>query len=402
MELIKTSNLNKMKTLKSIIISILAITTFFSCSDIVEVDDVLAKKYPDSKGLPEINRIVLATDTLTEITGANFEDMIRLNGSNLGCVTSVKFNDVEVSKKDFYSTYNLLVVPVPRILPKEVTNKIYISSPYGTLEIPFEVSIPQLKIIGLYNEFAAPGDTTTIEGDNFDLYGITVEEATLTLGNSPVMVLTADRSSLTIQIPMNAPSNSEISIKGSNMSTTINIPYKQYGVSQLFDFNNWPGYGAFTHSSKYPNATPNFLCTGNEGPDFPEPIDEGTKYIRFNGTVGAWGWMVFWAGYISVPSAVAANPSAYDLRFEVLTNSKYPISTATRFILGDYIWYPATNGLPLNTYGKWKTIRISADTPNLLPSVIDPNSLTPFKLIISPESEQTLDISMCNFRFIAK
>lgn len=401
MELIHKNSYN-MKTLNKILFYAFTVFIVSACTDIVEVDELLARKNPESTGTPEIYRVVLASDTLNEIDGANFEDMIRIEGKNLGNVTSIKFNDVEVSSKDFYAVYDMILAPVPRVLPKEVTDKLYITTSKGSLDLPFLVSIPELKMRGLYNEFAAPGDTTVIYGDNFDLYGITVEEAIVNLGNIPVNVLSADRTSLTIQIPVSATLNTVISIKGSQMDTPVETPYKQPGVSKLFNFNDWPGFGAFTHASKFPDATPNFLCTGLEGEGYPEPLEEGGKYVRFRGDVGAWGWMVLWAGYIKVPEVVASNPSAYDIRFELLTNPKYPLSTSVRIFFGDYAWYPATDGIPLNTYGRWQTISISADTPLLLPEVIDPASNTPFKIVFSPEAAQTFDISMTNFRFSLK
>ena len=113
-----------------------------------------------------------------------------------------------------YSTYDMLLAPIPRALPKEVTNTIYITTKHGELSIPFVVSIPDLTINGLKNEFTQPGDTTVITGDNFDLYGITIEEAIVNLGNLPVNVIDATRTELTIEIPANATPKSTLTIKG--------------------------------------------------------------------------------------------------------------------------------------------------------------------------------------------
>ncbi len=391
-----------MKKIELIIFTAIAILTLSACADIVEVDKLRARENPPSNGAPTVERIALAKEKDVDIVGANFEDMVRIEGTNLGNVTSLKFNDIEVFQKDFYATYDAILAPVPRKLPGTVTDKLYITTPNGSVEMPFTVTIPKLAINGLQNEFAAPGDTTVISGDNFDLYGITVEDAVLKLGNEFVTILNASRTDITIQIPVNATPNSVITIQGSQMATPTQIPYMSPGLGQVFDFNNWPGSGAFTHSSKFPDVTKNFLCSGTEGAAYPEPLVPGTKYLRFNGNVGAWGWMVLWAGYIKVPAEVAANKSAYDFRFEILTSSKYPISTSARILYGDYIWYPATNGLPLNTFGRWQTISISADKEGLLPATVDPATNTAFKMIFSPESAQSFDVSLCNFRFSHK
>ena len=82
------------------------------------------------------------------------------------------------------------------------------------------------------------------------------------------------------------------------------------------------------------------------------------KYLRFHGNVGAWGWMVLWAGYIQVPADVAADPAAYNLCFEVCTNASYPLNSTTRIALGNFMWMPGASGIPVNTYGGWRTMRI--------------------------------------------
>ena len=390
-----------MKKIKYFAIIAASIFTLTSCTDIVEVDDLKAKENKPSTGAPTVDKVVLATDAEFPIEGANFEQVVRIEGTNLGDITSLKFNDIEVDSKEVYSTYDMLLAPIPRALPKEVTNTIYITTKHGELSIPFVVSIPDLTINGLKNEFTQPGDTTVITGDNFDLYGITIEEAIVNLGNLPVNVIDATRTELTIEIPANAAPKSTLTIKGANMDEAYKLTYMDPGVSQLFDFNNWPGSGAFTHSSQFPDAPKDFLCDGTlEGQ--PEPLVEGGKYIRFNNSVKAWGWMVMWAGYITVPAEVAADPSSYDLRFEICTGAKFPISAQARIILGDYGWDPSKGGIPVNTYGGWQTVRISADTEALLPNPIDPSTNTAFKIIFSPESAQDFDLSMCNFRFVHK
>lgn len=229
--------MKKIKYFAIIAASIFALT---SCTDIVEVDDLKAKENKPSTGAPTVDKVVLATDAEFPIEGANFEQVVRIEGTNLGDITSLKFNDIEVDSKEVYSTYDMLLAPIPRALPKEVTNTIYITTKHGELSIPFVVSIPDLTINGLKNEFTQPGDTTVITGDNFDLYGITIEEAIVNLGNLPVNVIDATRTELTIEIPANATPKSTLTIKGANMDEAYKLTYMDPGVSQLFDFNNWP------------------------------------------------------------------------------------------------------------------------------------------------------------------
>lgn len=75
------------------------VTLLFSllgCNDIVEVDSVLQSENKPSTGAPVIDKIVLASDKEIPITQANFEDVIRIEGQNLGNVISLKINDIEV------------------------------------------------------------------------------------------------------------------------------------------------------------------------------------------------------------------------------------------------------------------------------------------------------------------
>lgn len=380
------------------------------CNDIVEVDEVLSKENIPSTGAPVIDRIVLATDKDIPITGAAFEDVVRIEGSNLGNVLSLKFNDIEVDSKEIYSSYEMILAPVPRQLPEEVTNTVYVTTALGTTSAPLTISLPDLVIDGLYNEFAQPGDTTTISGDEFDLYGITAEAADIRFGEVPVNVLDASQTSITIQIPANAQPNTQITIQGSEMDTPVYLSYANSGISQLFDFNDWPGTGAFTHASQFPDAPANFLYDESviditEGD--PEMISPEYKYIRFKGDVGAWGWMVMWAGYIDVPAEVAANPSNYDMRFELNTSSAYPLNSAARIMFGNYGWYPASDGVPVNTYGKWMTMRIPTDSVDpegnqLIPAGLNTENRFSFTIVFSPTAAQSFDVAFCNFRFVEK
>lgn len=399
-----------MKTFGYIYASIATVLLLVSsCTDIVEVDKVLAKENIPSTGAPVVERIVLATEGEMPITTAAFEQVVRIEGSNLGDLKSLKFNDIEVDPKETYSSYEAILAPIPRKLPSEVTNMVYITTANGSTSTSLTVTVPELTIGGLYNEFAQPGDTTIISGDNFDLYGITAEAANIRLGDTPINILAASRTDITLQIPANARPGTRLSIQGSEMKEPVYLTYADGGASQLFDFNNWPGPDAYTHSNKYPDSPKDFLYTASnivEGED-PAPLAEGMNYVRFEGTVGAWGWMVLRDGRISVPQEVVSDLTSYDLRFEMNTSSAYPISSAARFVLGDYVWEPAANGVPINTYGKWMTARIpvtstDGDGHQLIPDGTSSESQLPFKIIFSPSSEQVFDVSFCNFRFVKR
>lgn len=102
-----------MKKIKYFAIIAASIFTLTSCTDIVEVDDLKAKENKPSTGAPTVDKVVLATDAEFPIEGANFEQVVRIEGTNLGDITSLKFNDIEVDSKEIYSTYDMLLAPIP-------------------------------------------------------------------------------------------------------------------------------------------------------------------------------------------------------------------------------------------------------------------------------------------------
>ena len=79
------------------------------------------------------------------------------------------------------------------------------------------------------------------------------------MGDKDVNVLAASETELMIQIPGNARMGDPVTVQGSKMAEPVTLDYAKPGVSELFDFNNWPGVGAFIHASKYPWAPKNFL-----------------------------------------------------------------------------------------------------------------------------------------------
>lgn len=380
-----------------------------ACDDISQVEEVLAKENMPNAGAPVISKVMMANDVNgTVIESAAFTQVVRIEGKNLNGVTSVRFNDVEADASEIYSRYDAVIAKVPRVLPQTVTDMVYVTTGEGTVSAPLKITIPELKIQGLYCEYAQPGDTTYIQGNDYDLYGITAEEAIIKVGDKDVNVLAASNDELMIQIPSNCKLGDPISIQGSKMQEPVYIDYAKPGVSMLFNWNDWPGTGAFTHASKYDWAPTNFLYSKfSAGEDDPKPLGDNGKYIRFKDDVGAWGWMVFWAGYIDIPEEVAASPKDYELRFEFWNDNKYPLNSTYRIIFGSFQWYPGGNGIPLNTKNQWKTIRIPLDEVDpegnvMVPEGTDPSLKFTYSIILSPTAAVTYNIAMTNFRFVKK
>lgn len=398
-----------MKRVSFSIICVCMLFGFMACDDITQVDEVLAGENIPNAGAPAITKIVMANDAEgTPIETAAFTQVVRIEGTNLGNVTSLKFNDVDVDLSEVYSSYGAVLAKVPRVLPGTVTDRVYVQTDLGETSAPLKVTIPELKIQGLYCEYAQPGDTTYIQGNDYDLYGITAEDAIVKVGDKDVNVLAASETELMIQIPGNAKMGDPVTVQGTKMAEPVTLDYAKPGVSELFDFNNWPGYGAFTHASKYSWAPKDFLYSKfTAGPDDPQPLGRDGKYIRFKDDVNAWGWMVFWAGYIDLPADVAANSQDYQMRFEFWNDQKYPLNSNYRIMFGNYQWYPGGDGVALNTKNQWKTIRIDLDEEDpeghvLVPAGTDSSVRYSFMIIFSPTSAQTYNVAMTNFRFVKK
>lgn len=96
-----------------------ATATLVSCQDIVTYND----GYDDgmtSNGAPSISAIYRADDTemTAPLTGAAFEDMIKLTGENLSHARKVMLNDVEIALSEVYATAHAVYFPIPPHHPR--------------------------------------------------------------------------------------------------------------------------------------------------------------------------------------------------------------------------------------------------------------------------------------------
>lgn len=83
-------------------------------------------------------------------------------------VTKINFNDQAAVLNTSYMTDNTIIVTVPKNIPGKVTDKIYfITNNKDTLDYNFKTVVPAPTINGMSNEWAAPGEEVTINGDYF-------------------------------------------------------------------------------------------------------------------------------------------------------------------------------------------------------------------------------------------
>lgn len=368
-----------------------------ACQDIVTYNDNYDNGMT-SYGAPVINAIYASDDRnqTQPLTSGAFEDMIVLYGENLSGVRKVMFNDIEVPVKQIYATAHNAYLPIPRKIPGEVNNKLYYETEQGNTSYDFTVTIPEVKVKGLYNDFALPGDTVQLVGNYFDLYGFggETETSTIRMNGTELAVDSLSEQYMSVVIPKDAPENStiEVSYEGLQGTITTRIPYRQtnaviWNLSQPDNYGFWAGTE---------------LITPGEG-DY-EPNALYGPYFRIAGSYSAWSWNNLLCGGFNLPAEVAASPHDYSFKFEVCSASGNPFydsgSAGYLIILnnGQYAWNPSS-AKSFNTYGKWCTVSI--DLADVATNGIT-EGWTSLNWILQPNADWHLDHSFANIRIEKK
>jgi hypothetical protein len=354
--------------------------TVISCSDVVTYNDNWDDELTSFES-PSITDIMSPTQN-TSISEVVFDDSINVVGDNLTGVKSIVINDIEVDLLTIYATRHKITLSIPREIPLEISNTITVVTNLGQASYPLFVSIPEIKVDGLYNEFALPGDTVQIIGSNFDLYNLIEENTVISYNGETVNATNFTSNSIDIVIPLNAVNNTKFVLSSPKVTNPIDISYRNEGYL-LFDFDNY--------SDRY-------VTDGSKAGD---PIALKGSFIRMAGSFAAWSYTnLFAKNYTISDQDILDNPQNYYFVFEVYTSSSESVSTNDQIKFNNNIWDPNGNSTPLNTYDTWRTMRME---------VADafPNSGTyalgkRFFLLCQPKSERDFDFSMANFRLVKK
>lgn len=399
------------------ILFILGIIVFSSCNDIVKYEE----EYDDdstSTGAPVIERITNVIDTESAITEGDLSQIILIQGKNLSDLISLKFNDVEVDLKDAYIKSGQISVPIPRTLPSQITDKIHIETKKGSAEFAFKVTFPPLKITGISNDFALAGDTVYINGENFDLYGITLSDGKIELaplsGNPiDVKILSATDRRLIIQLPVNYNNNrATLSITGSNTINPAIVPLHEQGISIV----NWE------ISAHSPYRT--------DGSNTGDPIRfPDVDFVRFNKSVNPWTWAEFidYMAWTTSDADFVNNPKNYYFKFEIATAKALsgiqfrltfttvdPNNGQSTYKDKTYYWSPETKyNSSLYTANKWETVTFDmADMYDKIILESDPSNTDPIFFVngdmkfhiylCNNQNAMDCDVSVTNMRFVKK
>lgn len=127
-------------------------------------------KYEVADGLPVLKYVRVtdpaASDSL--LVGQYMNNTVCLVGDNLRSIYELYFNDQKAILNTSYITDHTLIVNVPKEIPAEVTDKLYmITRSKDTVSYDFKVLVPAPEVKSMSCEFAKPGSAVTIYGDYF-------------------------------------------------------------------------------------------------------------------------------------------------------------------------------------------------------------------------------------------
>ena len=350
---------------------------FDSCSDVKELDAGYVERYVND-GPPVINAIYDVQDTAfaTPLTGGVLNQYIRIKGQNLAHPVRIVIDGLETNiDTRVYAESGDAYIRIPRYVPEQKTGELYYETELGVAKVAYNVSIPEVQLDGLVNEFCFPGTRAQLAGDYFDLYafGDTTDTSPVSIvvhqdaeGYRKVIHCDSCTETFTsIIIPTDCPDDALITFTWPRMGggeSTRTIPFRP--VSRLL-FGNFDGdMGWWNDMGKEWLA-----ASKTDG----APASQGFNFLRLAGTFAPWDWDISGFGCNWPFDIALEDVGDYCFKFEVNT------APTTPFInYGDAGKYGEKNGgyrLTLygapnrgqfdpvsdgitNTNGKWVTIRM--------------------------------------------
>ena len=239
-------------------------------------------KYEVADGTPTINYIrCLSTEIKGNndaadthytngelVTSASPQSLLCLVGENLRSVYELYFNDQKAILNSSYITDNTLIVAVPRGIPEEVSDKIYmITESKDTITHDFSVVIPGPSISTMSCEYAEAGSKASIYGSYFiDDPNVPL---TVTFPNGAEvtdLVISNNYSTLTFTVP-ECDISGPITVANIYGTTSSTFYYKDTR-GLLFDFDGVTGLGMHGWHNNLPiqsedGITGNYVQLGN-------------------------------------------------------------------------------------------------------------------------------------------
>lgn len=269
----------------------LAALTLVACED--EPD-----KYEVAGGTPEVIYVCTPTNKDSLITSAFTNNRVVLIGNNLRSVTELYFNDQKAVLNSSLITDHALFVTVPRTLPVEPTDKIYMKNKSGVVtEYPFTVDIAAPLISSMDCEQVKPGDELAINGDFFLSYESSPLSVTMPDGTVVTDFTSLSQTRVTFVVPEGCTESGAIKMTskyGTTKSTKCNFNDDR-GI--LFDFDNAydganvlgnHGWHARTITSDATSLSGNFVQLGDGSATMSEDGGWDDSNFSFEYWAGSW------------------------------------------------------------------------------------------------------------------
>lgn len=127
-------------------------------------------KYEIADGVPTLKyvRSPLPEEADSLLVGAYLGNTVCLMGDNLRSIYELYFNDQKATLNTSYMTDHTVLVDIPKNIPEEVTNKIYMITKSGEkVDFDFSVMVPAPVVSSMSCEYAPAGSEAVLYGDYF-------------------------------------------------------------------------------------------------------------------------------------------------------------------------------------------------------------------------------------------
>ncbi|MCF2495082.1 glycan-binding surface protein [Dyadobacter chenhuakuii] len=353
----------------------------------------------DNNGEPSITYVRVTNPASSDslLVGALQSNLIAIVGENLQDVTEIWFNDQKAVLTPTYITSKSILVSVPAMVPKEISNKMRMIFSNGrTLNHDFEVQISEPELTGMNCEYVATGGIATING-NYFYPPLTV---TFAGGATGELVSVTDQI-IQVRVPQGALPG-QVTVKTAFGETKSDFWFRD---NRNIFLSNDPFTGWWNQA---------YVVTK---PGAGDPVAINGNYIRVKEVVSGWQWKEVAGGppdamgpiSKNIPDEAILRPADYNLKFEVNTLKPYNnnllkinVGLAKDFITDAYQWAP-----PYDTKGEWRTVtipfnEIAASYENLgVKMAVNPNGYYT-RLLFHGGGDLDADISMDNFRVVPK
>lgn len=258
-----------------------AVTTFAILGLVMTACEDEPDKYEVADGLPTVKYVRMTTPSASDslIDGAYMANTICLVGDNLRSIYELYFNDQKAILNTSLMTDHTVIVDVPRTIPDNVTNKIYmVNEAKDTVAYDFKVLVPAPVVNSMSNEYAKPGSVATIYGD-YLLDDPNVPLEITFPGNVPVTeILSISKTAVRFVVPEGAELSGNVTAKSIYGTGRSGFHYMD-ARGFLFD---WDGIKGLASGHGWRNGV---VSSSTEGI---EPLDG--NYLVFSGNLDNTAW----------------------------------------------------------------------------------------------------------------